>query len=264
MSAQSSAATLQRLRQRMEGLFAVRDLPLEIPGADRPWSLAMPADPDAPLDQMAAHQLDTQGILPGQRTDAASIARNSAASGSFLPYWALVWPSGLALAEALLAEPDALHGSRTLELGCGLGTTAMAALAGGAQLQVADCFAETLLFCRYNTLRNVGAEPRTLLVNWRTPAGREACVKDAPYDLLLAADVLYEQDDLDPLLDLVPRLLVPGGRFWLAEPGRRVSQAFVRAALARGWRDETTSFERIWPTEEKLVRVTVHRFELPA
>lgn len=264
MSAHSSRATLQRLRQRIEGLFAVRDLPLEISGVGRPWSLAMPADPDAPLDQMAAHQLDTHGILPGQRTDAASIARSSAASGSFLPYWALVWPSGLALAEALLAESDALHGSRTLELGCGLGTTAMAALAGGAQLQVADCFAETLLFCRYNTLRNVGAEPRTLLVNWRTPAGREACAKDAPYDLLLAADVLYEQDDLDPLLDLVPRLLAPGGRFWLAEPGRRVSQAFVRAALARGWRDDATSYERVWPTEEKRVRVTVHRFELPA
>lgn len=248
----------------MAGLFAVRDLSLEIPGAGRSWSLAMPADPDAPLDHMAAHQLDTQGILPGQRTDAASIARSSAASGSFLPYWALVWPSGLALAEALLAKPDALYGSRTLELGCGLGTTAMAALACDAHLQVADCFAETLLFCRYNTLRNVGAEPRTLLVNWRTPAGREACVKDAPYDLLLAADILYEQDDLDPLLDLVPRLLAPGGRFWLAEPGRRVSQAFVRAALARGWRDDTTSYERIWPTEEKVVRVIVHRFELPA
>jgi predicted nicotinamide N-methyase len=264
MGARSSAATAQRLRQRVERLFAVGDIPLEIPGAGRPWSLAMPTDPDAPLDQLAAHQLDTQGILPGQRSDAASLARSSAASGSHLPYWALVWPSGLALAEALLAEPDALHSKRTLELGCGLGTTATAALACGAQLQVADCFAETLLFCRYNTLCNTGDEPRTLLVNWRTPAGREACVKGAPYDALLAADILYEQDDLDPLLDLVPRLLTPGGIFWLAEPGRRVSQAFVGAALARGWHDESASFERVWPTEDKPVRVTVHRFKLPA
>lgn len=259
--------TLLRLRKRMERLFAVGDQPLEVAGASHPWSLAMPADPDAPLDQLAALQLSTQGVLPGQREgqrdDAAAIARHSAISGGLLPYWALVWPSGLALAETLLAQPDVIRGKQALELGCGLGTTATAAIACGARLLVADCFAETLLFCRYNTLRNAGQEPRTMLLNWRTPAGREACVARAPFDALLAADILYEQDDLEPLLELVPRLLAPDGVFWLAEPGRRVSQAFVREAASRGWRDESTAYERIWPTENKPVRVVVHRFQLP-
>ncbi len=268
--------TLQRLRQRMERLFAVCEIPLDMAGESRRWMLAMPADPDAPLDQLAALQLATRGILLGQRTetgdtpedavdavDAAVIARQTATSGGLLPYWALVWPSGLALAETLLAHPDALRGRRTLELGCGLGTTAIAALVGDASLWVADCFAETLLFCRYNSLRNAGRQPRTLLLNWRTPAGRAACVARAPYDALLAADILYEQDDLEPLLDLVPRLITPGGTFWLAEPGRRISRAFVQAAAARGWRDESTDYERIWPTEDKPVRVVVHRYQLP-
>lgn len=271
--------TLQRLRQRMERLFAVGVIPLDVAGASRRWALAMPADPDAPLDQLAAQLLTTRGVLPGQRTeagemgerakdtddteDAASSARRSATSGGLLPYWALVWPSGLALAETLLAHPEALRGKRTLELGCGLGTTAIAALAIGASLSVADCFAETLLFCRYNALRNAGRQPRTLLLNWRTPAGRAACVARAPFDALLAADILYEQDDLEPLLDLVPRLLTTAGTFWLAEPGRRVSRAFVETAAARGWRDESTEYERIWPTEEKPVRVVVHRYQLP-
>jgi predicted nicotinamide N-methyase len=265
-------ATLQRLRLRMERLFAVCDLPLDVAGAARRWALAMPADPDAPLDQLAAQLLDTRGVLPGQRSDsgetpedvkdAATAARRTAMSGGLLPYWALVWPSGLALAETLLAHPEALRDQRTLELGCGLGTTAIAALTTGAALSVADCFAETLL-CRYNALRNAGRLPRTLLLNWRTPAGRAACVARAPYDALLAADILYEQDDLEPLLDLVPRLLTPGGAFWLAEPGRRISRAFVQAVAARGWRDESTDYERIWPTEEKLVRVVVHRYQLP-
>ena len=259
------ATTLLRLRQRMERLFAVYDLPMSIPGAPHTWLLAMPADPDAPLDQLAAQQLDARAILPGQRDnqrdDAAALARRTAVSGSLLPYWALVWPSGLALAEALMANPGAIQGMRALELGCGLGTTATATLTCGARLVVADCFAETLLFCRYNTLRNAGQQPRTLLLNWRTPTGREACLRHAPYDALLAADILYEQDDLEPLLDLVPRLLAPDGTFWLAEPGRRVSQAFVRVALERGWRDEPMAYERIWPTEDKPVRVVVHRFQ---
>ena len=270
-------ATLARLRQRMERLFAVHNLPLEV--ANHTWSLALPADPDAPLDQLAALQLDARGILPGQQTtqttqtqperqtadatDAAAIARRTATSGALLPYWALVWPSGLALAETLLAHPDVIRGQRALELGCGLGTTATAALACGARLWVADCFAETLLFCRYNTLRNAGAQPRTLLLNWRTAEGRDACLAVAPFAALLAADILYEPEDLEPLLHLAPRLLAPGGVFWLAEPGRRVSRAFVAEALSRGWRDDSTTYERVWPTEDKPVRVVVHRFTLP-
>lgn len=263
---------LLRLRRRMEQLFAIHDLPLEVAG--QKWTLALPADPDAPLDQLAALQLDAHGVLPGQRTarerpasqttDAAAIARRTATSGALLPYWALVWPSGLALAETLLANPDAMRGMRALELGCGLGTTATAALSCGARLWVADCFAETLLFCRYNTLRNARAQPRTLLVNWRTAEGRAACLAAGPFDALLAADILYEQDDLEPLLHLAPGLLAPGGVFWLAEPGRRVSRAFVAEALSRGWRDDSTAYERIWPTEDKPVRVVVHQFRLPA
>jgi predicted nicotinamide N-methyase len=259
----------------MERLFAVHDLPLEV--ANHIWSLALPADPDAPLDQLAALQLDARGILPGQQTtqtqperqptdeatDAAAIARRTATSGALLPYWALVWPSGLALAETLLAHPDAMRGQRALELGCGLGTTATAALTCGARLWVADSFAETLLFCRYNTLRNARAQPRTLLLNWRTTEGRAACLAAGPFDALLAADILYEQEDLEPLLHLAPRLLAPGGVFWLAEPGRRVSRAFVVEALSRGWRNDSTTYERVWPTEDKPVRVVVHRFTLP-
>jgi predicted nicotinamide N-methyase len=267
----SRAKNLARLRRRMERLFAVHELPLEI--VDQRWSLAAPADPDAPLDQLAALQLETRGVLPGQRNDAeqpgsqpadaAAIARRTATSGALLPYWALAWPSGLALAETLLANREAIRGLRALELGCGLGTTASAALACGARLWVADCFAETLLFCRYNTLRNVGAQPRTLLLNWRTVEGRAACLAAAPFGVLLAADVLYEQDDLEPMLHLAPRLLAPGGVFWLAEPGRRVSRAFVAEALSRGWRDESITYERIWPTEDKPIRVVVHQFTLP-
>src|SRR3954468_13329662 len=40
----------------------------------------------------------------------------------FLPYWAELWPSALALARAVGTR--ALRGARTLELGCGLGVRA--------------------------------------------------------------------------------------------------------------------------------------------
>ncbi|MCS7050913.1 MAG: methyltransferase type 12, partial [Thermomicrobium sp.] len=65
-----------------------------------------------------------------------------------LPYWAEIWPSGLALADAILSEPDQLGGRRVIELGCGLGITAIAALRAGAELLITDYSAEALLLAR--------------------------------------------------------------------------------------------------------------------
>ena len=258
---------LATLRRRMAARDPLRDLTLALPGAAHPYVITLPADPNAPLDRYAAalrKPLDPSSspvVLAG--TDAATTARHAVAAGRHMPYWGLLWPSGLALAEALLADPPVTRARRTLELGCGLGVTAAAALASGAHLIAADTFAEALLFTRHNVLRNTGAVPSTRLLDWRTAAGRDACHAAAPFDLLLAADVLYEQDDLAPLLALVPALLAPGGRFWLGEPGRRVSRAFVTAAHAAGWCDDLTVYEHAWPPDGDTVRVVVHRFTFP-
>ncbi|HEU5440651.1 MAG TPA: methyltransferase domain-containing protein [Ktedonobacterales bacterium] len=272
MSSSNAASALARLRARLAHLYALADETLPIPGTSRPYTITLPASPDDPLDRFAA---STQPRVSAQSTRraeprelsavalAAGQARLTVAAGVHMPYWALLWPSGLALAEALLAESEAVQGRRALELGCGLGVTATAALAAGARLTAADCYAEALLFARYNALRNAGRAPRTLLLDWRTEAGRAACLAAGPFDLLLAADVLYEMENLAPLLGLVPRLLVPGGACWLAEPGRRVSLAFVAAAREAGWRDHETIFDRAWPPDGDEARVAVHRFTLP-
>jgi predicted nicotinamide N-methyase len=191
---------------------------------------------------------------------AAHEARATVASGAHLPYWALLWPSGLALAEALVANPAFVRNRRTLELGCGLGVTAAVALRCGARLDAVDCFAEALLFCQHNSLRVAHSMPRTLLLDWRTASGRAACIGRAPYGVVLAADVLYEEEDVMPLLELIPQLLGPGGECWLAEPGRRAALAFAQAAAERGWRDQAAIYERDWPPEGKFARVTVHQY----
>jgi len=288
-------ADLERMRRDLARLFAVREVAAPLPGASRPYVMTLPADPEEPLEQLAelerrrthlgAPSTDTAfsaiSIAP-QASDATDMApadadaasaatrgqttdtRGDIATGAYLPYWALLWPSGVALAEALLATPAPARSKRTLELGCGLGLTATAALDCGANLWAADIFAEALAFCRYNTLRNVGRAPAQLLVNWRTEVGRQACIAAGPFDLLLGADVLYEEEDIQPLLTLAPQLLAPGGVFWLAEPGRRASQTFALAAQAdRGWRDEATTYLRQWPDETRPSRVVVHRFTLP-
>ena len=258
-----------RLRSRLAGRYALRDIAVSLEGLDCLLTITAPADPDAPLDEMAAEQTRRGAVGAPARAvpvdgpgAAASAARATIVAGAHLPYWALLWPSGLALAQALLAEPAAVRGRRTLELGCGLGSTAAVALALGARLIVSDLFPDALLFAAYNSQRHAGATPQRLLLNWRTAAGRAALQRAAPVQTLLAADVLYEDDDIPLLLALVPALLAPGGTFWLAEPGRKASRAFVSAALARSWSHTATTYQRAWPPDDDVVRVSVHQFTL--
>lgn len=175
-----------------------------------------------------------------------------------LPYWATLWPSGIALADTVLAYADELRAGPALELGGGLGVTATAALSAGLDLLVTDYAPEALLLCRANTLRNTGRQPRTLQLNWRQP--NAALFVRAPFRNVLAADVLYEARDVEPLLTLFERLVAPGGTLWLAEPGRPPARRFVAAARMAGWQDETSDHAGPWPDPEDAdVTVRVHR-----
>lgn len=182
-----------------------------------------------------------------------------------LPYWAELWPSGIALADAIALDPSMVKGQRVVELGCGLGVTAAIALQAGAELLVTDYSAEALLLTALNCERNVNRRPSALRLNWRRP--EEALFQwCGPHGVpvILAADVLYEARDIEPLLSLVRRSLTPGGTLWLAEPGRATAASFVERLLAEGWTDSTECWNGPWPDQtDSTVRVTVHRLVCP-
>jgi predicted nicotinamide N-methyase len=177
-----------------------------------------------------------------------------------LPYWSEIWPSGIALADAIFLNQEILADKRVLEMGSGLGITASAAMEAGADLIAADYSHESLLLCRYNALRNAGHEPETLQINWRDPAPALFEHAGDGFPVVLAADVLYEERDIEPLLELVDKLVAPDGLFWLAEPGRRVAQVFLELAPVFGWQRESETDEGPWPDpKDEGVIVGVHR-----
>jgi predicted nicotinamide N-methyase len=143
----------------------------------------------------------------------------------FLPYWAELWPSSLALARAVAAR--ALRGARTLELGCGLGLPSIAAALAGGRVLATDWSPQAVAMTRANAERN-GAQMETLVCSWTEPG---PLVDRAPWDLVLASDVLYEARNADALLALLPRL---GRDVWLADPGRPPAARFL-AEAARDW-----------------------------
>jgi predicted nicotinamide N-methyase len=136
----------------------------------------------------------------------------------FLPYWAELWPSGLDLAR-VVAGLD-LARARVLELGAGLGLPSLAAALRGADVLATDWADEAVTLLRENAARNRIAL-RVERVRWDEP---ELFVREAPWDLVLGADVLYEERNARQLLELLPRL---GGDVLLAEPGRPFARAFL-------------------------------------
>ncbi len=147
----------------------------------------------------------------------------------FLPYWAELWPSGIALAEAVAALD--VRGLRVLELGAGLGLPSLAAALGGADVLATDWSEDAVALLEDNAARN-GAALRVAPVRWDEP---DELVAAAPWDLVLGADLLYEQRNADVLLELLPRL---GASVLLADPGRPFERGFLERAAAR-WQIET-------------------------
>ena len=177
-----------------------------------------------------------------------------------LPYWAEIWPSGIALADAITQRPEEVRGRPVLELGSGIGVTGVAAVRAGAQRTVADYAPEALALCRHNTLRNTAREPATLQLNWPQPRPELFRLAGEGFPLVLTADVLYEARDVDPLLLLLRPLVAPDGLLWLAEPGRPVAARFLQVARAAGWHVESDLHPGPWPDPKDAgVVVSLHR-----
>ena len=145
------------------------------------------------------------------------------------PYWSVLWRSGVALARELEGAP--LDGLRVVELGCGIAVPSIAAARAGADVLATDSDPEALELVAQNAHAN-GVRVETAVVDWAQP---DDLVSRAPFDLVLAADVLYERAAVAQLLSLLPRLAPEA---WLADPGRTVADAFLAEAHRR-WGVET-------------------------
>jgi predicted nicotinamide N-methyase len=146
----------------------VIEQPLAVGGVE--LTLVRPSEPEALLDEEAF------------------------ADDEFMPYWAELWPAGLALADALPAD---LAGRRVVELGCGLGVPSLVAAARGAHVTAVDWADDAIVLLRENAARN-GLVLEAVRADWRS--------LDGAFDLALAADVLYEARYVEPLVQLLPRL----------------------------------------------------------
>ena len=165
-----------------------------------------------------------------------------------LPYWAELWSSGVALAAEVAVR--SLRGARTLELGCGLALPSIAAARAGGRVTASDWAPQAVELAVANASRN-GASIDGETHSWAEP---ESLLERAPWDLVLASDVLYDRRNVALLLGLLPLLVDRRGEVWVADPGRPPAEQFIQGA--------DRLFDRRTAPSSREPRVTIHKLRL--
>ena len=189
----------------------------------------------APLLDIVVRRSEPRGLHVVRPADWEALREEEALAARPVPWWARLWPSGIALARALDADGLA-PGARVLELGCGLGLPSLVAARAGADVLATDGSTDAVVFAAHALALNelLG---ETAHADW-AEHGAQLTAR-GPFDLVLAADVFYTQANVPVALQLLPALVAPGGAVRLADPGRAGARDFLAGARGR-WRLRTT------------------------
>jgi predicted nicotinamide N-methyase len=152
-----------------------------------------------------------------------------------IPYWADLWHSAIGLADYILKDPSIGPGKQVLELGCGLGLPGMAAGKKGAEVILTDYLSEALELAELLWLENLSTPADCRRLDWRE------IEPELKPDFVLAADVVYEERNYEPVLSAFRHFVDQGAVVLFSEPGRQFSKPFIERLLAEPFRIEQES-----------------------
>ena len=102
-------------------------------------------------------------------------------------YWVFCWASGQSMARFILDDPSWVKGKRVLDFGCGSGVVAIAAAQAGAREVVA---------CDIDALALSATRCNAQLNNVELTLARDFLEVEGDIDLIVAADVLYDKENV--------------------------------------------------------------------
>jgi len=162
------------------------------------------------------------------------------------PFWAFAWAGGQALARYLLDHPAEVAGKRVVDFATGSGLVGIAAMkAGAAQVLAADidpfCAAAVALNAKANSVAVAFTDAN--LLDAAPPAA----------DLILAADICYEQPLAERVMAWLAAARAAGTRVLIGDPGRSyfpksglVQLAEYRVPTSRELEDAEIKRTSVW------------------
>ncbi len=144
---------------------------------------------------------------------------------SDFPLWAKVWEGSIVLIshiyELNLATPKSF-----LEIGAGIGVVGVIIASLGHRVTITDYNEDALQFALANVCKNLNPEKKRSVIvkrcDWKDPQ-----LQEETYDFIVGSDILYREEDFEPLLKLFNRHLKQTGEVILAEGIRKTSLKFL-------------------------------------
>jgi len=183
--------------------------------------------------------------------------RAAYASDEYIPYWADLWASARMLAKVVLREPWTKLSDRfgaplpALELACGLGLAGIAALARGLEVTFSDVDEAAVKFAGQNASRNGFRNFAMMPIDLRSPP-------DLQFPVILGSDLLYEERLVVPVVEVIQKMLVPGGVALVTDPDRIAARSF-RHHLDRAGLNFVTSLVRAGEPGGERTKGTLYR-----
>jgi len=177
--------------QQREDFIRANTRPIAVPGLD--GLRIYTADELTPIWEATEKDLERHNIAP--------------------PFWAFPWAGGQALARHVLDRPESVRGRRVLDLASGSGLVAIAAAkAGAAQVSANDIDP----MCEAAIAANAALNGVTV-----SYLGGDLLDAEPPeVDVILAADVFYEQTPAKRFLAFLQRAHAVGTIVFAGDPGR--------------------------------------------
>ena len=153
----------------------------------------------------------------------------------YLPYWTYLWESAIGLAHYVSELGATFSGQHILEIGCGFGLAGIVACQAGAKVVFTDFEYDALQFALHNSQLNGIDSAIFVQMDWNTP-----CF-NSKFDVILASDVIYEEENWEPITRLLLNLLVSDGIAIFSEPNRKNADGFFKCITENGFTFEKTT-----------------------
>jgi predicted nicotinamide N-methyase len=137
------------------------------------------------------------------------------------PLWVKIWHAGVVLAGHLNSMPVE-PGKKFLEIGSGLGVIGIVAAGAGHDVTITDYNADALNFARANMHLNNCRHVTVEKLDWTKPD------LEGHFDYIVGSEVIYRDEDIPLLLQLIQQYLSPGGKVLLVEEMRKTVTEFCR------------------------------------
>jgi predicted nicotinamide N-methyase len=137
------------------------------------------------------------------------------------PLWAKIWQASWVLA-GYLSDMPVEAGKKFLEIGAGVGLVSIVAACCGHRITMTERNPDALQFARANAFVNGCPDVTIMELDWNHPQ------LPGQFDYIVASEVSYKREDLQPLLGLFKHYLKPGGEVIIAGEMRRLSKDFYK------------------------------------